>query len=142
MRPRRRAVSSSDRPWCARSGGHAPLFQAQAGGGAVRFEVGRVDHQRVCLAALIGQFEKLSSEDALLAPPLPTFVKRLQRAIGSGRIPPAQTIAIDEDYAAQHALVIHTRHAVGLRKKGLQLGHLRVGQPIKIAHLTAPFSEP
>jgi hypothetical protein len=31
---------------------------------------------------------------------------------------------------------------VGLRKEGLQLCHLRIAQPIKVAHVIAPFSEP
>lgn len=35
-----------------------------------------------------------SGEDPLVAPPLPQFVKGLRRAIGFGRIAPAQAIAI------------------------------------------------
>jgi hypothetical protein len=31
---------------------------------------------------------------------------------------------------------------MGLREKGFQLGHLRVAQPVKVAHVIAPFSEP
>ena len=43
-------------------------------------------------------------------------------------------MAIDEDYAAQHATVIDTRLAMALRKKRLQPVHLLVGQPEKVAH--------
>lgn len=108
----------------------------------MRLQMGRVDHQRIGAAALIGQFEKHPGKDTLLAPALPPAIKGLVRSVLRRRIAPAQAVAIDEDYAAQHSLVVHTGLAVGLRKKGLQLGHLRIAQPVKIAHVTAPFSEP
>lgn len=54
----------------------------------------------------------------------------------------AQAIAIDEDDAAQNAPVVNPWLAMRLREKGLQLGHLIVAQPVKIAHVTAPFWEP
>ena len=108
----------------------------------MRLEVGCVNHQRVGAAALIGQFEKHSGEDTLVAPAFPTAVERFVWTVLCRRIAPAQAVAIDEYYTAQHHLVVHTGLAVRLREKGLQLGHLRVAQPVKIAHVTAPFSEP
>lgn len=76
-----------------------------------------IDHQRISSAALIGQFEKHPREDTLLAPALPTTVEVLVRSVFCRRVSPPQAIAIDEDNAAQHPLVIDTRLAVGLRKK-------------------------
>jgi hypothetical protein len=35
--------------------------------------------------------------------------------------------------------VVNTGLAVGLRKEGFETRHLRIGQPEKIAHVTAPF---
>lgn len=102
-------------------------------------EVGRVDHQRVYLAALVCQFEKHPGEDAFLAPSLPAVVKGLGRAIGGRRVPPSQPIAIDEDYATEDALVVYSGLAVGRWKEGFQTRHLRVSQPEKIAHATARF---
>ena len=71
-----------------------------------------------------------------------TAVERLVRPILRGRFAPTQTIAIDEDHTAQNRLVIHTGFAMGLREKGFLHGHLRIDQPVKVAHVTAPFSEP
>jgi hypothetical protein len=50
-------------------------------------------------------------------------------------ITPAQPVAIDEDYPAQHPPVIDPRLAAGLRKERPQLLPLRVRQPKEIAHL-------
>lgn len=108
----------------------------------MRLQMRRVDHQRIGPAALIGQFEKHPGEDTLLAPTLPATVEGLVRTIFCRRIPPPQTIAIDEDNPGQHARVIDTWLAVGLRKERLQLGHLHIAQPVKITHVTAPFSKP
>jgi hypothetical protein len=102
----------------------------------------RINHQRVSLAALIGQFEKHPGEDPFLAPSYPPAVKGLVRPILRGRIASTQAVAIDEDYTAQNPQVVHTGLAMGLREKGFQLGHLRIVQPVKVAHVAAPFSEP
>lgn len=108
----------------------------------MRLQMCRIDHQRVSLAALIGQFEKHPGEDPLLGPSLPTPVERLVWPILHRRISPTQTIAVDEDYAAQNPLVVHTGLAMGLREKRFQFGHLCIAQPVKVAHVTAPFWEP
>ena len=108
----------------------------------MRLQMGRVDHESVGCAALIGEFQEHPGEDALFAPTLPAAIKRLVRPIFRRRITPPQPIAIDEDYPAQHPLVINPRLAVGLREERLKLGHLIVRQPVKIAHVIAPFSEP
>lgn len=102
----------------------------------------RIDHQGVSPAALVGQLQKHPGEDAFLAPSLPSAIKGLVRPILHGRIAPTQAIAIDEDYTTQNPLIVHTGLAMGLREKGFQLGHLRVAQPVKVAHVIAPFSEP
>ena len=60
------------------------------------FEMRRIDHQRVSPVALTRQFQEHPGEDAFLAPPLPTTLERLVRAISFGRITPSQAIAIDE----------------------------------------------
>lgn len=105
-------------------------------------QIGRVDHKRIGASALVGQFKNHLGEDTLLASARPPAVERLVSALIRRRIAPAQAVAIDENYAAQRPLVIHTRLAVGLRRNGLQLCHLRIAQPVKIAHVTAPFPEP
>ena len=106
----------------------------------MRLQMGRVDHQRIGAAALIGQFEKHPGKDTLLAPALPPAIKGLVRSVRRRRIAPAQAVAIDEDYAAQHSLVVHTGLAVGLRKIRLQTRNLRIGQPERIRHVTARFA--
>lgn len=108
----------------------------------MRLQMRRIDHQRGSPAALIGQFEKHPGEDSLLAPSLPTAVECLVQPILRGRIAPTQAIAIDKDYTAQNPLIVHTGLAMGLREKGFQLGHLRIAQPVKVAHVTTSSSEP
>ncbi len=71
------------------------------------------------------------SEDAFLAPTLPSAIERLMRTVGFRRISPAQPIAVNEDYPTQCRPVIDPRHAVRLRKEGGKLGHLLVGQPVE-----------
>ena len=66
---------------------------------------------------------------------LPAAVERLVRAVGGRSVTPTQPIAIDEDNPTQHPSVIDPR-------KGGKLGHLLVGQPEKVAHVTAPLYEP
>ena len=87
----------------------------------MRLQMGRVDHQRVGTAALIGQFEKHPAKDTLLAPALPSAIKGLVRSVLRRRIAPAQTVATDEDYAAQHPPVVYPGLAVGLWEKGSSL---------------------
>lgn len=79
-------------------------------------------------------------EDTFLAPTLPLAVERLVRTVGIGSVSPAQPIAVDEDNPAQDAPVIDPWPAVRLREERGELGHLLVGQPVKVAHVTAPFS--
>ncbi len=52
---------------------------------------------------------------------------------------PVQAIADDEDNPAENAPVINAWLAMGLREKGGKARHLRVGQPEKVAYVTAPF---
>lgn len=101
----------------------------------MRLQVGRVDHNGLPVAALGGQSLHHPGEDPHVTPPLPTVVERLRRAILTRGVTPTQAIAIDEDYAAQYASIIHTRLAMALRKERRQPLHLLVGQPEKVAHL-------
>ena len=75
----------------------------------MRFEMGRVDHECVCPAALFGPFGQHPREDACLAPPLPAAVKPPVRPIGRRRISPAQPIAIDEYNPTQYPSIIPSR---------------------------------
>lgn len=100
----------------------------------MRLQVSRVDHHRLRDGSLSGQAIHHPGEDPPVAPPLPSIVEGLRRAVFFRRIAPPQPIAIDKDYAAQHPPVIDARLTVALGKEGLQTGHLRVGQPEKVAH--------
>lgn len=99
-----------------------------------------VNHDRLLLTVLGGQAGLDLREDALVAPPLPTVVKRLVRAVLNRRVTPTQPIAVDEDNPAQHTPIIDARLAVGLRKMGLKTRHLRICQPEEIRLCTARFS--
>ena len=105
----------------------------------MRLQVGGVDHQRVGSWPLLRQFKQHPREDALVTPALPPIVERLVRALFNRRVTPTQPIAIYEDNPAQNPAVIDPRLAVRLRKIGLQTRHLRLAQPEKIRHDTAPF---
>ena len=131
---RSRAALCSCRLLCDQSGAHAPPFSAHTGRGSMGLEVGRVDHHDLLFAMLRDQICQHPREDALLAPALPTTLERLVRTIGGRSITPAQAIAIDENYSAQHAPVVNSGLTVRLREKGLQTCHLRVGKPEKIVH--------
>ena len=100
----------------------------------MRLQVGRIDHEGLLLGALGGQSLHHPREDPHVTPPLPTVVERLRRPILTRGIAPTQAIAIDEDYAAQHAPIIYTRLAMALREERPQPLHLLVGQPVKVAH--------
>ena len=91
------------------------------------FEISGVDHDRRLFAVVSGQTDHHLRKDAFVAPPLPTVVERLMRAIFLGRISPPQAIAIDEDNPAQNASIIDTWLAMRLGKVGLKARHLRVG---------------
>lgn len=133
------AVSDSSLPWCARSGDHAHFFQPQAGAGATCLQMGRVDHQRISANTLIRKPEKHLCEVAFLAPALQTAVSGLVRPVFCRRIALPQAVAVDEDNAAQHPLVVRRELVMGLREKGCEPDHLRGAQPVSIAHVTAPF---
>ena len=111
-----------------------PPFRPQARRCAVRFQIGRINHDSLLLGAFGGQDLHYPGKDPHVALPLPSVVERLRRPILLGRITPPQAIAIDEDYATQDAPVIDPRLAMALRKERLQPLHLLVGQPEKVAH--------
>lgn len=103
------------------------------------FEVRRVDHDRLDIPTLGGQFGEDAGKDTQPAPAHPSVVERLGRAIGRRRIPPSQPIAVDEDNPAQNLPVIHARHPVRQRKMWLEPLHLRLGQPEQIIHMAPPW---
>ena len=100
----------------------------------MRLEIGRVDHHRLGNGGFGSKTIHHPSEDTLIAPPLPSIVEGLRRAVFFRCIAPPQPIAIDEDYSAQHPPVIYARLTVALGKEGLESRHLRLGQPEKVAH--------
>ena len=118
----------------------SPFINAQTGRCAMCLQVSRIDHHRLLLAVPGCHPGQHLREDAFVAPALPTVVKRFVRTILFRRIPPAQSIAVYEDYSAQDAPLINTGFAVGLREVGLQTRHLRVAQPKEIRHVNARFS--
>ena len=120
-----RAASSSSHPWCVRYGGEQPLFE-QAGRGAVRLEVGGVDHQLVGLPAACGEGGEDLVEHAEPAPPDEAVVDRLVRAIRRRRIPPAQAVPDHEDDPADHPAVVYASNSVRKRKIRLDPAHLRL----------------
>jgi len=98
-----------------------------------------VDHHSILFTVFSSEAGHHPSEDTLPAPTPPTAIKCFVRPIGSGCITPAQAIADDEDNPAENAPVINARLAMGLWEKRGKTCHLRIRQPEKVAHLTAPF---
>jgi len=112
--------------------GTAPF--EQAGGGAVRLEVGHVDHQLIWLAALRRQSREDLVEHAHAAPADEPVGDRLGRAILGRDITPAQTVADHEDDTADNPPIINPGYAVRQQKMRLDPAHLRLRQPDQIAH--------
>ena len=98
------------------------------------FQISRIDHDRLLVSSFGGQAGHDTGEHTHPAPALPSVVEGLGRAVFTGRVTPAQAIAIEEDYAAQHTEIIDARLAMALGKEGFKPRHLRVTQPEKIAH--------
>jgi hypothetical protein len=111
----------------------------QAGGRPVRFQVGRIDHDRLGILPLGGHRSEHLCKHTQSAPSYPSVIKRLRWTIFGGRIPPPQAIAIDEDYSTQNTLVVNARNPVRQWKERLQPLHLRIRQPEKITHAAPPW---
>lgn len=73
-----------------------------------------------------------------VAPTFPPAVQSLVRTIGGTRVLPAQPIEIDEDILRRTRLSSTHGLPCDFGKRG-ELGHLLVSQPVKVAHVTAPF---
>ena len=75
------------------------------------FQVGCIDHDRF-LGGIGREAGHDTGEHTHPAPALPPVVERLWRAIFAGCVAPAQAIAIDVYYSAQHMAIIDagTRH--------------------------------
>lgn len=102
--------------------GTAPF--EQAGGGAVGFEVGAVDHQSVRRARQAREPCEDGVEDAMAAPADEAVVEGLVRAVGGRRVAPAQAVANNEDDAARDATIIDAGNAAGKWEEGLDSFHL------------------
>ena len=89
-------------------------------------QVGGVDHHRLIFAMFGSQTSHHPGEDTLVAPPLPTVVEGLVWTIGRRCVALSQTIAINEDNAAQHTSIINSWLAVGLGEEGFKTRHLRI----------------
>ena len=108
----------------------------------MRFQIGRVDHDRLVFGALGGEAHHDPGEDPVLAPALPAVVERLGGPVVLRRVKPSQAIAIDEGYATEDATIIDTRLAMALGKEGAKAIHLRLAQPEKVAHQSGLLAEP
>lgn len=106
------------------------------------FQIGRVDHDRLVFGALGGQAHHNPGEDPVLAPAFPAVVERLGGPVFPRRVAPSQTIAVDEDYAAQNTPVIDAGPAMALGKEGFEARHLRLAQPEKVAHQSGLLAGP
>ena len=105
-------------------------------------QIGRIDHDGPGIGIGCGQTFHHSDEDTRFAPTLLTVVQRFRRPIVLWRIPPSQTVAVDEDDAAENPPVIDTWPAVALGKERTKPLHLLVRQPVQIAHIQSPRTEP
>lgn len=76
------------------------------------FQISCINHHGRLLTVLSGQPRHDPREDTPVAPPLPTVLERLVRAILSWGVTPPQTVAIDEDNAAQDPPVVDPGPAV------------------------------
>ena len=106
------------------------------------FESAYTYEERLAQIERRGQSDHHPGEDALVAPTFPAVVESLVRAVFLRRIAPAQTIAINKDYPAQHPPVIDAGFAMRLWEEGLKTRHLGVGQPKQIRHVHRSFFEP
>ena len=96
------------------------------------FQKGRVDHDGLDIVALGSQHHEDTRKDPQPAPAHPSVVKSLQRTIGRRRIPPAQPVAIDEDYPAQLPPIINPRHP--MRQREVWLGVPSAPQSTRTDH--------
>ena len=69
-------------------------------------------------------------------------VEGLGRAVFLRRVTPSQTIAIDENYAAENTTIIDAGLAMAPGEERFEALHLRLGQPVKIAHRSGLLAEP
>src|SRR5690606_26961829 len=118
-----------------------PLFE-QAGGRPVCFQVGRIDHQLVGLAALRREGREDPVENAEPAPADEAIVDRLRWTILGRRIAPSQAVPDDENDAAYNPTVIHPWYAVRQREIRLDPAHLRLRKPDQITHDNASSTSP
>ena len=94
-----------------------PLFYQQAGSRAVGLEMGRIDHDRLAIRCLRhSQALQHLEKDALVTPAFPAVRKRLGGAIFLWRILPPETVAVNEDNAAQNAPIISALTTIAIGK--------------------------
>lgn len=98
------------------------------------FEVSRIDGDRFVGGALCRQSRHDPGEHTHITPPFPPVVESLVTTILTQRVTPAQEITVNGYNTAQDAPVINARNTPALREIGPKPLHLRLTQPIKIAH--------
>ena len=80
-------------------------------------EIGRIDHDGLVLCGFRhGQTFHHLDKYALVAPAFPAVIKRLGGTVFLRRIAPPETVAVDEDDAAQNTSIINARTAMALGK--------------------------
>src|SRR5215204_2687555 len=82
----------------------------------MHLQMGRVTHRRLWRTGRSGQRGEDVVEDPHSAPADEAIVQRLVRAVGGGRITPAQAVLEDEDDATDAAAIIDARHSMSQRK--------------------------
>lgn len=112
---------------------------SQARRGAVRLEVGGVDHEPIRHTACGRRSGKDAREHAEAAPVHEAIVERLVWAIARRRILPLQPIADDVDDAADDAAVIDANKTARAWKEWFDAAHLRGSEQNKIRHEAPPI---
>ena len=104
----------------------------------MRIEIGGFDHHRLRNRGFGNQTIRDPRKDAVVTPPFITVEEGLRRAILPKRITPAQTIAIETNYATNPLPVIDAWLARLIGKR-LKPSLLHVRQPEKIARWSISF---
>ena len=98
------------------------------------------DHDRLRIGCLGGQAHHDPGEDTVIAPALPTVIKRLSRSIFLWCVSPSQAVAIDNNNSAEDPPIIDTWPAMALWKGRAKARHLRFDQPEQVAHQSSLFA--
>jgi hypothetical protein len=105
----------------------------------VCLQVSRVNHDCLRRNARGRQSLHDVEEGTHFASSLPSVVERLVWTMRLRCIAPAQSVAVDENYAAQRRPIINPWLVMALGKVWLEPRHLLVGQPVQAAHIRSPY---